>query len=77
MRTTLNLDDDVYQAARSLAEAEKQSIGRILSRLARRGLAPPGTTRRRGRGGFPVVSLPPGSPPVTPEAVRRLLDEDA
>jgi len=75
MRTTVNLDDDVYEAARSLAESEKESLGRVLSRLARRGLVPARKPSRR-RGGFPVVALPPDSPPVTSETVRRALDDE-
>jgi hypothetical protein len=38
MRTTLNIDDDVLQAARELARREHKTAGRILSELARRGL---------------------------------------
>jgi hypothetical protein len=75
VRTTINVDDDVYEAARALAESERETIGRVLSRLARRGLAPtriPGKRRR----GFPIVALPEGSPPVTPETVKRALEED-
>jgi hypothetical protein len=76
MRTTLNVDDDVYEAARALAESERQPIGRILSRLARRGLAPARVPGRRRRRGFPVVALPDDSPPVTPDTVRRALEEE-
>src|SRR5262245_2977625 len=46
MRTTLDIDDDVLQAARELARAENKTAGQVLSELARRGLtqtaAPPG-----------------------------------
>jgi len=38
MRTTLDIDDDVLQAARELARRERKTAGRILSELARRGL---------------------------------------
>jgi len=40
VRTTLNIDDDVVTAARELAEAERRSLGSVLSDLARRGLTP-------------------------------------
>jgi len=76
MRTTLNVDDDVYEAARALAESERQPIGRVLSRLARRGLAPARVPATRSGRGFPVVRLPTGSRPVTAEAVSRALEED-
>ena len=39
MRTTLVIEDDVLEAARSLAEAEGKSVGEVISTLARRGLA--------------------------------------
>jgi hypothetical protein len=38
MRTTLDIDDDVLQAARELARRERKTAGRVLSELARRGL---------------------------------------
>lgn len=76
MRTTLTVDDDVYEAARALAESERVPIGRVLSRLARRGLAPKGGPGKQSRRGFPVVGLPKGSPPVTAETVRRALEQD-
>lgn len=38
MRTTLDLDDAVLAAARSLAKAEGVSLGAAVSRLAMRGL---------------------------------------
>jgi len=43
MRTTLDIDDDILQAAKELARAEKKTAGQVLSELARRGLtqAPP------------------------------------
>ncbi|MBK8867532.1 MAG: hypothetical protein V9G15_13710 [Dermatophilaceae bacterium] len=39
MRTTLDLDDLVLAAARSLARARGTSLGEAVSELARRGLA--------------------------------------
>jgi hypothetical protein len=38
MRTTLDIDDDVLQAAKELGRREHKTAGRILSDLARRGL---------------------------------------
>jgi hypothetical protein len=40
VRATLQLDDDVLEAARCIADDEHASVGEILSRLARRGLDP-------------------------------------
>lgn len=73
MRTTLDIDDDVIAAARELARDEGTSIGAVVSDLARRGLAPARVAREHGR---PVIRAPAGAPPITPEMVRRALDED-
>ena len=40
LRTTLQIDDDVLEAARCIADDERVSVGEVLSRLARRGLEP-------------------------------------
>jgi hypothetical protein len=37
MRTTLTIDDDVFELARGLAEARRIPLGKALSALARRG----------------------------------------
>ena len=39
MRTTLNLDDDVLQAAKNLARREKKTAGAMIPELVRRALA--------------------------------------
>jgi hypothetical protein len=38
MRTTLDIDDDVLQAAKELARRQRKTAGRVLSELARRGM---------------------------------------
>ena len=38
MRTTLNIDDDVFHAVKELARRERRSAGEVLSELARRGI---------------------------------------
>lgn len=73
MRTTLNLDDDVVAAGRELAAAQRTSLGSVISELARRGLTP---ARVAAENGLPVVRVPAGTPAITPEMVRRALDED-
>ena len=73
MRTTLDIDDDIVAAARELAANERRSLGAVISELARRGLTP---ARVDASCGLPVVHVPAGTPPITPEMVRRALDED-
>lgn len=77
MRTTLDIDDDVLQAAKELAEREGRTAGRVISELARRGLASPAPKSKDGptlRGGVPV--LPSRGEIVTLEKVRRLMDQE-
>jgi negative regulator of replication initiation len=74
MRTTLEIDDDVLQAARSVAAAEGKNIGKALSDLARRGLAP--RSQSKTRSGFPVFDVPPDAAPITLELVKDALDEE-
>ena len=73
MRTTLELDDDVIMAARELAADARRSLGSVVSELARRGLTP---ARVEADGDLPVIRVPTGTPPITPQMVRRALDED-
>ncbi len=74
MRTTANIDADVYREAASLAAEKKSTLGKVLSELARRGLTPSG--RIKEKGGFPVFDVPAGTPPITSEMVREA-EEDA
>jgi hypothetical protein len=74
MRTTLTIDEDVLQAARSLAAAQQRSLGQVISDLARRGLAPR-PDRIGTEDGFPVFRVDPGAPVITPDMVSAALDE--
>jgi len=72
-RATLDIDEDVLEAARELAARRRTTAGHVLSDLARRAQAPRDRTSRK-RNGVPL--LPPrGAGLVTPEAVNRLRDE--
>jgi hypothetical protein len=75
VRTTLHIEEDVYRAARSLAAARGEGLGRILSALARKGLsaAPPAGRRRRG---FPTFSVHAKAKPITTETVRSALEDE-
>ena len=73
MRTTLEIDDEVVAAARELAAIEGKSLGSVVSELARKGLTP---AKVDSEDGLPVIRVPAGSTPITPEMVRRALDED-
>ncbi|MFI5181105.1 MAG: CopG family transcriptional regulator [Thermoanaerobaculia bacterium] len=74
MRTTLDIDEDVLQAAKELAASRSTTAGRILSDLARKALQP----RRapRVRNGVPLMPRRPrGAPRPTMALVNRLRDD--
>lgn len=73
MRTTLSLDDDVFPLVKRYAEGRSLKLGKAVSELVRKGLKAPVQTRVVN--GFHVVVLPPDSPPVTTEDVKRLQDD--
>ncbi len=77
MRTTLDIDDDVLQAAKELARAEKKTAGQVLSELARKALNPPAKVEFRNvfefRDGIPVLRSRGGV--VTKELIDRLIEE--
>lgn len=73
MRTTLSLDDDVFQLARTYAESRSLALGKAVSELVRKGLAAPLPTRMEN--GFLVFDVPPDSPPITSERIKQLESE--
>ena len=74
MRTTLQVDDDVLQAAKALSRSQRRSLGKVISELARRGLQPSG--KRSARPGFPVVLVAPDAAPVTDADIKAALDDE-
>lgn len=74
MRTTLNLDADVLEAAKMLAAKERKPLGTVISDLLRRSVEPP-PTPPRNRNGIPLFPVAQGARAVTPESVKELLDE--
>jgi hypothetical protein len=75
MRTTLDIDDDVLQAAKEMAATQGSTAGKVLSELARKGLAPP-KQKVRYKNGVPLLpARAPGAPPLTMEMVNKLRDE--
>lgn len=75
MRTTVDLDEDVLDAVRSLARMQRRSMGTVLSELARRALTPE-QHGGVGPGGFPSFELPADAPPLTLDAVRAAMDDE-
>jgi hypothetical protein len=75
MRTTLDIDEDVLQAAKELAAARGRTAGQVLSELARAGLQPPARAARV-RNGVPLLA-PRASGAIRPtmKLVNELRDE--
>jgi len=74
MRTTLEIDTDVLQAAKELAALEKTTTGRIISRLARSGLCPDPEGRHAVRNGMEM--LPRRDELVTLNHVQSIMDNE-
>lgn len=73
MEATLNLDDDVLESARAIADQKGVSIGSVVSDLIRRGLEPSRSSATRN--GIRLFPVREGAGPVTPELVKALLEE--
>lgn len=79
MRTTLEIDNDVLEAAKALGRQTRRTAGAVLSDLARQALttAPPSRssqTPAKGVGGFVPFESRGGV--VTNEQIDRLRDQD-
>ncbi|MEO8247958.1 MAG: CopG family transcriptional regulator [Burkholderiales bacterium] len=70
MRTTLDIADDVLEAAKELARREKSSAGEVLSRLARRALIGDEAPSARSAAGF--LTLPRRGNVVTNDHVDAI-----
>ena len=78
MRTTINLDDDLFELVRSMAHQNRKGIGVTVQALIQRGLrSPTGNTDSNNKEvdeltGFPVFS---SKMPISLEDVRSLEDD--
>ena len=75
MRTTLDLDEDVLQAAKELADMYRVTAGKMLSNLARKALTPTGPAPKV-RNGVPLLPRRPGRRIMTMKLVNELRDEE-
>jgi hypothetical protein len=79
MRTTVTLDDDVYEAALAHAQATGKRLGQVLSEMARLAFQPAGRRSREqaAKGArFPVFEVPQGARLITASRIQKALDED-
>ena len=75
MRTTLDLDEDVLQAAKELAEFRGVTAGRVVSDLVRKALTPTGPVPKV-RNGVPLLPHRPGQRIMTMKLVNELRDDE-
>jgi hypothetical protein len=75
MRTTVTLDDDVFEAAQAQARAAGKRLGEVLSELARRGLR--SSSQSAEKSGLPVFKVRSGAQIIPSSRAKELLDEDA
>jgi hypothetical protein len=75
MRTTVTLDDDVYEAALHLARASGERLGKVLSTLVRRGMNPEPPEGRNSKRRFPVFDVPANAPIIPASRVQRVIDQ--
>lgn len=72
-RTTLAIDDDVLSAAKAIARQRNQTVGQIVSELARKSLRPPAAPSERN--GMALLPVRHPDAVVTLDIVNALRDE--
>jgi hypothetical protein len=73
MRTTLAIDNDVLSAAKAIARQKNQTVGQIVSELARKSLLSPAAATERD--GIPLLPVRRPDAIVTLDTVNALRDE--
>jgi len=74
VRTTIDLDDELLRTAKDIAAVRGETLSKVISELAWKGLRPEDRGHNGTRNGFPLLPVRPGALPVTPEHVAELLD---
>lgn len=75
MRTTLQLEDDVFLHAKQLAAAEGKPLGLVVSELARKGMKR-SQPKLKTRNGFVLFDVPSGARTFSLEDVKRAEEEE-
>ena len=74
MRTTLDIDDDVLQAAKEIAAARRKTTGQVISDYAREAMCP--ARQYKVRNGVPIIPRRPGQRLMTRADVKRLREDE-
>ncbi len=79
MRTTLDIADDVLQAAKERAQRERKTIGEMISELARRALTAPqeSSSMRQPKAVYGLRPFPARGGIVTNDLIDKPRDDDA
>jgi hypothetical protein len=75
VRTTLDIDADVLEAAKEISARSKRTAGQVLSDLARRALSSPAAVGIGSQVENGFETIPAEGRVVTAELVRRLAEE--
>jgi len=74
MRTTVTIDDDVFEAVKAQAQASGKRLGEVLSQIARAGLR--ASVETANVKGLPVFKVPPGAEVIPTSRAGKLLAEE-
>ena len=74
MRTTITIDDDLLEVAKTLAAQKGIPLGKAVSELMWKGMQYRRPLKRR-KSGFPVFDVPAKARPVTLETVKKAEEE--
>jgi len=79
VRTTLDIADDVLQAAKERAKRERKTLGAMISELARLALTPPqeSLSVKEPKAVYGIKPFARRGGIVTNELINKLRDEDA
>lgn len=75
MRTTLDIDDALLATAKALARERGQTIGMVISELARRGLESRRPAYHQYQH-FPVFDVPANAEALTVQRVEAIIDDE-
>ncbi len=74
MRTTLDIEEDMLEVARSLAKHRRMSLGKAVSDLIRKSIHPP-MRDQLANNGLRVIARGDDAKAVTLDIVNKLRDE--
>jgi len=76
VRTTVTIDDDVYEAALHMSRISGERLGKVLSVMARRGFSHRDRPTQKKGQRFATFKVPHGVPLIRVSSTRRILDEE-